>query len=943
MRRNLIINLISSSKSEIEILSALRNKVGKHAIEKPKKPEKISPIGLAAAFGYTEVLKYLIDEKGADPNEVTLDNTTALDVALLNLHKEAALYLISKTNHFIIDLEQGGYQSMIFAIATNDVEVVKKLHESDPKFKAFKNSVDNKVKNTLLHFAVFKKADKVFEYLLELEKAPSSSTSDRIDIYSPNYEGLAPIHYIFMLHIPRILSLLLQSDFIPTRSLLYQGKEFSHLEAIISGSDEHIDVSEKLQCIYLLLAAGAGLDGEKIPDGVLRLLKRKREEVKPFLLLGYDDSASNTRKRLINAVETFKNKQSLPNWRFELRQLALFTSDPTIENLPHVVQLRRFLPEKYHQIQRITNVESKSDCLPIIIPIDQVKCYSQYDLLVYANHQFNRLVVLRDTFNEKLKKIIEDRISSKIDQEALLQLTPAAHDYYNSFSHIIDFLALKNANEIKKLANGTYFNVLIDYLHEEHSTLVFVTHNCIIDFEFLEGYFFLLNEIFKKIIREKAIILAKNLPELLIDLLITQALVQFVITKYYIEGDEEETVFSLSFEAINTLNKTSDKFCLKGAEDLDRATAFFKIALAWVYHRQGYFQEAYLQIMQAIPAIDEIYLEDDFVNEMFRQTVESAIQKDTTMALKLLGLLMSIFKQADLDKSEKKHRKEYFIAKYEEVKNTVFSQSAVLFKSNFSCFGDVSIALGNTIYLVIKEQYLHSENMTEFNCFLKDYHSIVYCAESRTMSFSQDFILFKDFERILSRLSKILNLKIGDCSGSVAWETELTERFTRITLNNNEPLEQDIVKNKKEPVQKEVFKQLEGYSPVVPIYGGTLPENALFLAICDKPEFQPFFKLIKQKDSDLYCPIRAIASKGVAQQGVKLYTKWILVNRKKEKISIARLKVYDEGSGATTLRARGGVVLEKKSSEGKHQKLYLIDQVFSKKEEKRKKTKKMYV
>ena len=124
------------------------------------------------------------------------------------------------------------------------------------------------------------------------------------------------------------------------------------------------------------------------------------------------------------------------------------------------------------------------------------------------------------------------------------------------------------------------------------------------------------------------------------------------------------------------------------------------------------------------------------------------------------------------------------------------------------------------------------------------------------------------------------------------------------------------------------FVPLPDFTPIIPIVSSYLPENTLFLTMPDNSEnFQPFYKLIRDKHTQAYHEIHAIAD-GVNEQGVKLGTQ----REGKTKVAYGRIKVL--GSDGKK-RARGYVEQTIILPNGKQRKLYVFREVKDKKQEQR--------
>lgn len=120
------------------------------------------------------------------------------------------------------------------------------------------------------------------------------------------------------------------------------------------------------------------------------------------------------------------------------------------------------------------------------------------------------------------------------------------------------------------------------------------------------------------------------------------------------------------------------------------------------------------------------------------------------------------------------------------------------------------------------------------------------------------------------------------------------------------------------------FTPLEGYGAIVPIVGGNLPKDKLFITVKNGDKFTPFQNHLR---SNSECKV--IAVKGTGEQGVKLWSE----SSSQGKQYFARLKLCGIG-GEKTLRPTGSVVQTLETKEGP-KKLYAISEAPTKKKENR--------
>ena len=192
----------SASENNVEILRkliefALRKNVdGVDIKTSEKNAESRSPLQIAAIKGRAEIMKFLIEEKGADILAVDIRGKTALHLAIKRSPKiEATMYLIEKASSDLINLEDdNGDTSLHLAANLNKFDILKRLIDrSDASI-----NVENKQGYTPLHFAARFCNVHVLKYLIE--------KGARIEVKEKG--GMTPLHmaaiksvenYIFLL------------------------------------------------------------------------------------------------------------------------------------------------------------------------------------------------------------------------------------------------------------------------------------------------------------------------------------------------------------------------------------------------------------------------------------------------------------------------------------------------------------------------------------------------------------------------------------------------------------------------------------------------------------------------------------------------------------------------------------------------------------------------
>ena len=147
----------STSVNNVEILQKLivlaicQNVDGVNIKTSEKTAESHSPLQLAAIKGRLEIMKFLIEDQGADILAVDFWGKTALHLAIKHSPRiEATMYLIEKASSDLINLEDdNGDTSLHLATHLNKFDILKRLIDrSDASI-----NVENKQGYTPLHFA----------------------------------------------------------------------------------------------------------------------------------------------------------------------------------------------------------------------------------------------------------------------------------------------------------------------------------------------------------------------------------------------------------------------------------------------------------------------------------------------------------------------------------------------------------------------------------------------------------------------------------------------------------------------------------------------------------------------------------------------------------------------------------------------------------------------
>ncbi|MCS5710302.1 ankyrin repeat domain-containing protein [Candidatus Berkiella aquae] len=949
-----LIEIISSKDlNEEQKLAKLRKELEKTPIlttTRNVKKRGATPVAEAARLGYVRILRFLIEEKQANPNLALNNGKTPLEIAIGNSHEEAAIYLIGKVDKILnVQSQQfaqfSGYASVYDALQRNQLKVVEALFIKEPALR----TMQFKDFNTPLHIATEYCSCEVVEYLLS---APNKN------LEMVNQQGYTPYHIALFLCHHECIACMLKCTQISPASTLFQEKLRKPLDIVLMNKE--VERSDRIKSINALLAAGAGLDSSTIPEAALNLLELKRENIGKFLLQYYQCSADGRYVRNIPNLQTLelalKLAQSHPTkWEFHLAQIARATCG-SVRHLPHVKEIQAFLPEEIMSTAQslFTPFPSLNLAPPDVARMkrDDFSEFSQKMQLYYI--AFNEK---RFKFDKCIKSL---NVSTLSEDERYLSYEGMLDAYFNALDQMLDFAEHEAAASVIGVRGTIFDEIPADMANKIYSLLE------IGNVVSLETYGSTFHSALKSVIKQKGNLLRQNAIPLYMRLVELQAKIAINIAGAHLKVGSGYLAFSMVRQPLSSLEKLFELASTEDKKSLGMFASHCLIILASAALNERWIDKALENIIRAMPFCDKRTFPHVEMLVLI-MAIKNALkeQQRYNAVITLLNATIEHLKSLQLETREDIERSEFLLqALYNECaecKHEGIQQLKVI----LAVLGSISCEAFSLSYC-LQQKDLHGGNQYLFKQFLENHPLIQYEEARGVLIFTEAFVGSADCIAAVRSLVALLSLKHGltesKMSASEGSKVDLvdsmTHQFNALTIQMQKPKKPKEKpkekrkgtadpakrKGKEKEAEKETetssttsdenygFIRPDGFSPIIPITGSGIPDNVLFLTLSNAGEFSPFLGLIYNRHVG-YHTIPSIPERGFNKQGVKLGTSSIFnPHGRPQQIATARLKILGtEGH----LRARGQVRQEIKV-ENQTKRLYVIDEVVTKKEEKRK-------
>ncbi len=864
---------------------------------------------MAAQQGLTESLGFLIDEKGFAPF-ACYEGKALFTHACENEHEKTVCLLAQKLTQFQRTLPYG-FTPLHEAAKVGFKDAAKIILSKAPTLL----DIQSREGATALFLGVQGKHKEFVQFLLENAADPNRADAN----------GLTPVGMACLSLNPDILSLLLQYGASPVLSTLAQQNRLLHSLVNVAQNPN------KLKCLNLMFAAGAGLELSHIPDDLLKIYNIKRSQLKDFLVLGKQKDADGVFiTRLLTSIEQLEAAISDPNWQFEYALLSRACQHPTLQHLPHVKRIQKCLKTKVPP-QQALDPRPVVDEESIMQSLEEIQMMGIEEL----GYHFEAEQSLLKNFNRSIDFILMELTlrepTFSYEDPLLLNLVTQSLKCFERISQ------LSHNNKFKHLmCNKKY--VLDLGLEEFNIFMLSLNSSFLMRQQLPQGadkLVHILDEKLRAIIKYHGEALKSANPSFYNSIVEAQGIVCARLGRWYLQQGKKEVAISLSLEALQYIERIDvNNPSLEASVAHDKAVCL--TTSMQVYMDLGWTNKAGRQAATALSLFRKSSTYDNLLPQLVLQLADVFAEKNRlSKAFSLLDDTIRFLDKAFTFNHEESFEAMTLTAKLKEkltaLKQSHFTQRAQSITTQLQTFCQIEIDQKlEKIKITINTTKLHPENLALLAKFLSKNKSIFGPSENQ-MLLNSEFVFSKAFSVHIAELRNILSMP-----RSVPKEVDddLAATFKSLSLEKSPvPKLMGTPATAKEiPEETYGFKKPAGFTKIVPIYSERLPHNALFLTIPeDNPQFTPFYKLVRDEHKTKYFPVHAVAGKGKNQHGVKLGTSTITQpNKTKEKIAWARLKV----SG--TERAHGYVEQTVRDEKGKERKLYVFREVVEKKKEERK-------
>jgi len=932
--------------------------VNTRPVKNAKYPET-TPLIEASKRGFLNIAKYLLS-KGANINATISGNQAALDYAIFSLQKKMALYLIaSGANLTHVDLKEG-YTPLHLAAARDLPEVVDSIIRTLPldDMHIALNAQSSKLA-TPLHLCVAGQQPKNASILL---RAGADFTLRDIGDTDAFVYTLAEGQL-------EIAKNLLEFGYCLKHSFALQGLQHSSL-SIVQNSCQY---QKKVPFYSLLLSAGAGLDINKVPPEILSMYNPSNKPMGPFLILGEKQLANKSRPRIvtISSIAYFKKCLENPDIKINTKQIALSLQAFEKSELEHISKIKDLLPEEVliEAQQHYTKwlaIERKRELKQLVLngireaefkrikKLPREEWYKEYIV------SKSRLDYILDTTGEFLF-FLQLRLKQSVQPIRLSGL--ANRRVVAVLNAVVEHLHLAKSTRLQ--CRSLIFSECRDIISKVYGDMLLIA-NRLEDLQCFDENAVNM-QVFELLIKNMFLHFRADLRQYhmnhLNSFIDARVGALLYVARANIKQGKVDMALNLAHKAMrenSSLMLNNEMLEVTSKHNEARAKKVF----VDIYLLQGWDKKAAHLFLDVV----KCYTPSAILDNGLIETAKNLLGKILNPKLQL-SVLKALKRYNDTIKTDPLIKMQ--LHKYEKLKNlittevlprltelncTIFHQDANLVSEYLHGLGNIKIDAERFSLTLTVSGFENLQKTIEFVVNQK-YKFLNVSIPSKTFMFnlknvneSQLTSCLKDIQNLLSSPVEIISPNVMSLQAEISGD--LSKRLSQLQIHQepvyypdqypepyHPPQVKEKIKTKGKPSAKYLdkgngdetsvlassygFVPIKGYGPIIPITGGYLPEETLFVTIKEGDEFLPFKSLYESG-----C-IRSIASKGYNEQGVKLSS----IISGSEKTAIARLKICgNEGKGA--LRAIGCVVQEVETEEGLR-KLYAIKDVVHKKKEAR--------
>lgn len=932
----------SNQKKAIEQLRQLKSSRHIESLyNKPTLWNNTIPLFEAAKLDYYDVVKFLVDELKVNPYEkifvkgeghfTTLDILTADDESYSCDRNKIVLYLIEHMTEFNIDPKTGNCISLYNCIRTKRYDIFLRIISKKPALVQHKN----KENTSLLALASSFGSVETVKYLI----ANDGNGEPRNNFHSSNIRGQVPFGYALCNLNPELIKIFLQAGVNPVVCRI--GNSFVSTLKLVIDQEKN---ENKLACVNILLAAGAGLNKLYIPQRVYTLLKiDKTTQEKLDFLLKAEFNGQNKLLTTLKQVQAFiKNSQ----WHFENELLARAALKPEISETVYGPKLLEIFPSQAllansSEIESDTTTVDQHPCL--IIKKEEIINLKPRTLLEYMG--------AFDTFLIPKGKMLRSNLVALKNGENH-QVPVILKEYFSLFSAFLEYCHHNQGPSIRlDRQELTLYKLLLTHITVLYDILFDIEDNQDIH-EVIEMFY---DEVYAITKSKKNLLLKENPPTLYNYMLLKSLQSRSILAQNYLNQGKESLALN---EILKSMQIQKELVHYHHNDEKNQIISKAFLIAATVYASHGWFHKACDTFTKGL-AREDNWPVNDLVENFER--ILSVLPNNLSCgeAFPLLCLLSESINNNI--KGDLSVRVQILKAKIEDLLNsTKLSYQEIMieyFSKNFEKYGVIALdeESGN-FHLMLNDQHQFENNLSkQAHIFIKKNKDIQFNLNENMIIFNENYIqsfqVKEQLEQFFMHFIFMFKVKIlpepSQCSQSA-----LETAFAGLTLDPDTYIEKLKTKgipdpnkskdcgNKDIKIQEEGFTQVANSTPPIAIYfaNNAIPNNTLFITMpLNNPLFTPFLALMQDSaNSQQYHPIKGIAAKGKNQQGAKLSSQWVTNDKnQREKVDIVRLKVLG-ADGKGKLRATGYKKEQFVSSDSRLLKLYEVSTVVEKKKEKHK-------
>ncbi|MCS5707732.1 ankyrin repeat domain-containing protein [Candidatus Berkiella cookevillensis] len=704
-----------------------------------------TPLIEAAKRGFTKLVAYL-SAQGLPINEVSQNGHTALTAAIFAEKIDTALYLISHTQQLIPSLQ--GHTTLHDVVEKGQISLISPLLTIHPELL----NQETDEGETALFLAAKQGNLAAIQVLCAQGANPIQS----------NAHGISPTAIAFIEgHIETLAFLMNECHTSPLASDSIANQHHILDQMVVNKRN-----LQKIKCLKLFIAAGAGLSVDFLSDAALSILKLKRSQLHDFLLLVKSVDAHNaiTERFITHRTQLENTLKSSPQFLDIQKLVNIAQHHLCIEN--NNIKKTQQLLLKY-----LPQISLSSDTSDLTVFAQTTEHHSHDKLpskreMIYL-HQDVLLPFLCDGLNrlDRLSNTLERKLSFSC--ETLCKANQSDNGIEKTLTYWLNTLQdLIYAAHNPATREITFNKKLIyDIVHDEFDAIY---NKFLLLFQITKNdgtitkHAALIDQKLRQILKENSAALIYSNVGFYNSLWDAQALVTIKLAHWHLNEGKYNEALALSLESLEfnekmLINNPYLQISANHTKGLCLSTA------AYVFIRHGWTSKATHQLQEAIalqtvcnlhdPLLSEscLLLADVFIEQKKpeKYTKIITILESTHQYLSKLEKIASKDKQASIQ-IEKNKLKD----KISQLKKLYIQNKIALMREMLSLFGTIS-QQSNEVIFQYKPYILHDSNKHLFDIFIKK-NAFITRRNKRKIVFNNNCLFNADFLETLTELKNIL-------------------------------------------------------------------------------------------------------------------------------------------------------------------------------------------